>query len=139
MKSPLQLAHWPPRPEYRSGGYMATSFPEEGVVTWNINTTCNYRCSYCTQQFLDDRKRWLRDGPAFIEGFRKLPGKWEVKISGGEPFLHPNLNEITEGLRTVGHKISIVTNFSAQRERLSEFLRAASDNLRVFSASLHLE
>jgi MoaA/NifB/PqqE/SkfB family radical SAM enzyme len=109
------------------------------VVTWNINTTCNYRCSYCTQRFLDDRKRWLRDGPAFLRGFGALDGRWEVKISGGEPFLHPNLLEIVEGLRDLGHLVSVVTNFSASREKLRAFLDAAGEQLRVFSASLHLE
>ncbi len=130
---------WPPRPVFRSGGYVATPRPAEGVVTWNINTTCNYRCSYCTQRFLDDRKRWLRDGPAFLRGFARLDGRWEVKISGGEPFLHPNLLEIVEGLAALGHAVSIVTNFSAAEERLRAFLEAAGAALRVFSASLHLE
>lgn len=130
---------WPPRPVFRSAGYAAMPRPAEGVVTWNINTTCNYRCSYCTQRFLDDRRRWLRDGPAFLRGFAKLDGRWEVKISGGEPFLHPNLIEIVEGLGALNHAVSVVTNFSASRERLSAFLDAAGPGLRVFSASLHLE
>jgi MoaA/NifB/PqqE/SkfB family radical SAM enzyme len=130
---------WPPRPVYRSAGYAAMPRPAEGVVTWNINTTCNYRCSYCSQRFLDDRRRWLRDGPAFLRGFAKLEGRWEVKISGGEPFLHPNLLEIVEGLRALDHGVSVVTNFSASREKLRAFLEAAGHRLRVFSASLHLE
>jgi MoaA/NifB/PqqE/SkfB family radical SAM enzyme len=130
---------WPPRPIFRSHGYVATPRPVEGVVTWNINTTCNYRCSYCTQRFLDDRQRWLRDGAAFLRGFAGLDGRWEVKISGGEPFLHPNLLEIVRGLRTLGHAVSVVTNFSASREKLQAFLEATGEALRVFSASLHLE
>ena len=130
---------WPPRTVFRSGGYVATPRPPEGVVTWNINTTCNYRCSYCTQRFLDDRKRWLRDGPAFLRGFARLDGRWEVKISGGEPFLHPNLLEIVRGLRDLCHAVSVVTNFSASRAKLEEFLQASGEQLRVFSASLHLE
>lgn len=130
---------WPPRPAFRSAGHVATPRPVEGVVTWNINTTCNYRCSYCTQRFLDDRKRWLRDGPAFLKSFARLEGLWEVKLSGGEPFLHPNFLEIVRGLRELGHAVSVVTNFSATRERLLEFLDAVGARLRVFSASLHLE
>lgn len=133
------LLPWPPRPVYRSGGFVATDRPQVGVVTWNINTTCNYRCSYCTQRFLDDRGRWLRDTPGFLAGFARLPGLWEVKISGGEPFQHPSLLEIVEGLRALDFLISIVTNFSASYERLDAFLRAAGGKLRVFSASLHLE
>ena len=133
------LMPWPPRPVFRSGGRAATPRPAEGVVTWNINTACNYRCTYCTQRFVDDRRRWLRDGPAFVRGFAGLGGRWEVKLSGGEPFLHPNLLEIVEGLREVGHAVSVVTNLSATRETLGAFLDAAGEALRVFSASLHLE
>lgn len=139
MSKSISTLPWPPRPAFRSAGYVATPRPVEGVVTWNINTTCNYRCSYCTQRFLDDRKRWLRDGPAFLKSFARLDGRWEVKLSGGEPFLHPNFLEITEGLRELGHRVSVVTNFSATRERLSAFLDAVGAALRVFSASLHLE
>jgi MoaA/NifB/PqqE/SkfB family radical SAM enzyme len=139
MSKLISTLPWPPRPAFRSAGYVATPRPSEGVVTWNINTTCNYRCSYCTQRFLDDRKRWLRDGPAFLKSFARLDGHWEVKMSGGEPFLHPNFLEITKGLRELGHRVSVVTNFSATYERLSSFLDAVGEALRVFSASLHLE
>jgi MoaA/NifB/PqqE/SkfB family radical SAM enzyme len=133
------LMPWPPRPVFRSSGYAATPRPVEGVITWNINTTCNYRCTYCTQRFLDDRKRWMRDGPAFLRGFAKLEGRWEIKISGGEPFLHPHLAEIVSSLRELGHTVSVVTNFSANEATLRAFLDAAGSALRVFSASLHLE
>lgn len=131
---------WPPRPVFRAGGHEATPRPAEGVITWNINTTCNYRCSYCTQRFLDDRGRWAADTPAFLQSFRtKLPGRWEVKLSGGEPFQHPTLFEIVEGLREAGHWLSVVTNLSASEAKLARFLEAAGPALRVFSASLHLE
>ena len=75
-------------------------YPLEGVVSWNMNTTCNYRCSYCTQRFVDDRKQWARDLPRFIEAFVGLPGDWEVKLSGGEPFRHPDFL----GTRPFGHR-----------------------------------
>lgn len=113
--------------------------PSEGVVSWNINTACNYRCSYCTQRFMDDRGRWSRDTPRFLRSFAKLPGRWEVKISGGEPFVHPTLDEITAGLAELGHRISIVTNFSASEQKLLGFVTAARGRVGVFSCSLHLE
>ena len=137
---PNTLLPWPPKVLSQSGGFEATPTPVEGVITWNINTTCNYRCSYCTQRFLDDRARWSQDTEGFIRAFReKLPGLWEVKLSGGEPFQHPTLLEITRGLKEAGHFVSVVTNFSANEKRLEAFLDAAQQSLRVFSASLHLE
>ena len=117
----------------------ATPRPEEGAVCWNINTACNYRCSYCTQRFKEDRGRWSQDTPRFLDSFARLPGRWEIKLSGGEPFVHPTLIEITAGLAALRHRVSIVTNFAASRDRLLEFVSAAAGRVGVFSASLHLE
>jgi hypothetical protein len=107
-------------------------------VSWNINTACNYRCTYCTQRFKEDRGRWSRDTPRFLEAFARLPGPWEVKMSGGEPFVHPTLDALTAGLAEIGHRVSVVTNFSASREKLLSFIEAARGRIGVFSCSLHL-
>lgn len=115
------------------------SNPPAGAVSWNINTACNYRCSYCTQRFKEDRGRWSRDTPRFLEAFARLPGEWEIKISGGEPFVHPTLDEIARGLAQQGRWVSVVTNFSASPAKLESFLEACQGRLRVFSCSLHLE
>ena len=32
-----------------------------GVVSWNMNDVCNYRCSYCTQRHMGDRSGQLED------------------------------------------------------------------------------
>jgi hypothetical protein len=104
-----------------------------------MNTSCNYRCSYCTQRFLDDRGRWARDVPRFIEAFAALPGEWEIKLSGGEPFVHPDFVALVASLARRGLRISVVTNFPASRPALLAFLDAAGDRLGVLSASLHLE
>jgi MoaA/NifB/PqqE/SkfB family radical SAM enzyme len=110
--------------------FSAPPMPSEGVVSWNINTACNYRCSYCTQRFMDDRGRWSRDTPRFLRSFAKLPGRWEVKISGGEPFVHPTLDEITAGLAELGHRISIVTNFSASESKAARICDGGAGSSR---------
>ncbi len=118
---------------------LPTPRPDEGVVSWNINTACNYRCHYCTQRFKEDRGRWAKDTPRFLEAFGRLEGRWEIKISGGEPFVHPTLDAIVEGLAGLGHRVSVVTNFSATREKLARFVEAARGRLGMISCSLHLE
>jgi MoaA/NifB/PqqE/SkfB family radical SAM enzyme len=117
----------------------ATPRPEEGVVSFNVNTACNYRCSYCTQRFKEDRGRWSRDTPRFLRAFARLPGRWEIKISGGEPFVHPTLNELVGGIARLGHRVGVVTNFSASRDKLAAFVDAASGRVSMLSCSLHLE
>lgn len=117
----------------------APAYPLEGVVSWNMNTTCNYRCSYCTQRFLDDRKRWSRDLPRFVAAFTSLPGDWEVKLSGGEPFSHPRFLDAVQQLTDGGVRVSVVTNFSAKRQVLLGFAEATASRPGLLSASLHLE
>ena len=117
----------------------APAYPLEGVVSWNMNTTCNYRCSYCTQRFVDSRAQWARDLPRFIEAFCQLPGDWEIKLSGGEPFQHPNFIETVRALADGGRRVSVVTNLSAKEETLRAFAEATHKRPGLISASLHLE
>lgn len=113
--------------------------PTEGAVSWNMNTSCNYRCSYCTQRGLEDRGILARDTDRFIAAFARLPGRWEIKLSGGEPFVHPGILSISAGMIQAGHAVSVVTNLSMPDSLLEQFLVRTAGHLRVFSASLHLE
>jgi MoaA/NifB/PqqE/SkfB family radical SAM enzyme len=114
-------------------------YPLEGVVSWNMNTTCNYRCSYCTQRFVDNRGQWAADLPRFLAAFAGLPGDWEVKLSGGEPFRHPSFLEAVGALAGAQRRVSVVTNLSAPLEDLYEFADRTRARPGLVSASLHLE
>ncbi len=118
---------------------MKPRYPLEGVVSWNMNTTCNYRCSYCTQRFVDDRAQWASDLPSFVAAFSALPGDWEIKLSGGEPFRHPNFLDAVGDLVSGGLRVSVVTNFSSTNADLQRFADATRARPGLFSASLHLE
>jgi MoaA/NifB/PqqE/SkfB family radical SAM enzyme len=117
----------------------APLYPLEGVVSWNMNTTCNYRCSYCTQRFVDDRGQWARDLPRFIEAFTSLPGDWEIKLSGGEPFRHPGFLDAVAALANGGMRVSVVTNLASPDDELAAFADATRERPGLVSASLHLE
>jgi organic radical activating enzyme len=114
-------------------------YPLQGVVAWNMNTTCNYRCSYCTQRFVDDRRQRAKDVDAFVQALLALPGDWEVKLSGGEPFRHPRFLDAVGQLADGGVRVSVVTNFSDGRDRLAQFAALTAGRPGVLSASLHLE
>ncbi len=110
------------------------------VVNWNIVGGCNYRCSYCVQKHAegiggpDDAA--LDRGIAVLAA---LPGAWEFKISGGEPFLLKRLPEVAARLVAAGHRVSLLTNLSVPLPVIRRFIDAAGDGLRTFSCSLHLE
>jgi MoaA/NifB/PqqE/SkfB family radical SAM enzyme len=110
------------------------------VVNWNIVGGCNYRCSYCVQKHAEGV-----GGPdddelqAGLLTLGRLPGSWEIKISGGEPFLLKRLPEVARYLAKAGHTVSLLTNMSAPLAVIARFIDAAGDSLRTFSCSYHEE
>ncbi|MCA9263156.1 MAG: hypothetical protein KDA60_04885 [Planctomycetales bacterium] len=88
---------------------------------------------------MPDRTGRITEVDETVRAFAQLPGQWEIKLSGGEPFQQPALDQIVRGLVDAGHVVSVQTNFSATTSRLREFLEASRGALHVFSASLHLE
>lgn len=112
------------------------------TIEWQANGVCNYDCTYCIQskkfrQGAPDRetvRRFLR----FFE--EELPGVWEIKMSGGEPFAGTHfLDEVVPGLARTKHRVSVLTNFSASLATLERFVEHLRAQLSVVSTSLHLE
>lgn len=110
------------------------------VISWNIVGGCNYRCSYCVQKHspgLGAPGNAQLD--AGLRSLATLPVSFEVKISGGEPFLLKRLAEVAERLAAAGHRVSLLTNLSVPLELVQRFVTAAGAALRTFSCSLHRE
>jgi hypothetical protein len=115
-----------------------------GSLHWCITDDCNYRCSYCVQgRGRPDRQqgRYATDACIdavlrFLDGLRK---GWIVRLSGGEPSLHPRLAEIAEKVAGEGHRLDMETNLSLPLARYEDFLSAAGGRLANFHASLHRE
>jgi hypothetical protein len=111
------------------------------TVEWQTNGVCNYDCSYCIQS-----KKYRQGHPAdadidrFLAFFAALPGVWEIKMTGGEPFAFRGfLERIIPGLARLPHRLSVLTNLSAPHSALRRFVDLVGDKLVVVSASLHLE
>lgn len=112
------------------------------TVEWQVAGACNYDCSYCIQSRRYRRGRPHRDQIASaLRFFAALPGQWEIKCSGGEAFAHPLfMATIVPGLMAqTDHRISILTNFSADTATLHRFASLTRGRLSVFSASFHIE
>ena len=112
------------------------------TVEWQVAGACNYDCSYCIQSPVYRRGRPQRDQlERAVTAFAGLPGRWEIKCSGGEAFAHPLFmaQVVPELMARTPHAISVLTNFSATHAELMQFARLTRGRLAVFSASLHLE
>lgn len=109
-------------------------------VDWNITPVCNYNCSYCLNKRIEPTGNYP-DPYTFLDKFAKnLSGSWNFYLAGsGEPFMAPDFFKITRELTKMGHKIELVSNFSASSKEILKFCRIAGKKLLHFNASLHLE
>lgn len=112
------------------------------TIEWQVCGVCNYDCSYCIQS-----KKSREGHPSaaeverFLEFFESLPGSWEVKMSGGEPFAWKGfLDAVIPGLiARTRHRLGVLTNLSAPTRSLLRFAELTRGRLAIVSASLHLE
>lgn len=112
------------------------------TVEWQVCGVCNYDCSYCIQSKKHRVGHPSDDEIArFLDFFEGLPGAWEVKTTGGEPFAFKGfMGEIVPGLASrTPHTLSTLTNLSAPWAVLSRFAELTKGRLGIVSASLHLE
>ncbi len=119
----------------------APPWPHQPLVEWQVLGQCNYDCSYCIQArkhrvgvptaaTLDRALAFLAD----------LPGTWEVKTTGGEPFAFRGfLERVVPGVMATRHDLSTLTNLSPAVPVLQRFAALTHGRLRIVSASLHLE
>ncbi len=112
------------------------------TLEWQVCGACNYHCSYCIQSA---KRRHGVPAPEQVDAalatLAGLPGRWEIKCSGGEAFAWPGfLNRLVPALMDrTPHDLSVLTNFSASSRDLMRFVQLSRGRLRVFSASLHVE
>ncbi len=108
----------------------------------SLTDRCNFRCTYCMPA---EGLAWLgRDEVLTVEEIERLVrlfvrlGVREVKLTGGEPTLRPELTEIVARIRAIdpGLDLSLTTN-GVMLERLARPLREAGlDRLNVSCDSL---
>lgn len=112
------------------------------TVEWQVAGRCNYDCTYCIQspaKRVGAPEEQVSRG--IVKGLAGLPGVWEIKISGGEPFAYAGFLRwvVPDLIALTPHHISVLTNFSAPLPILEKFCELTGERLRITSASLHLE
>lgn len=112
------------------------------TIEWQVAGACNYDCTYCIQSKASRTGHPTPDEiESFLRFFAALPGTWEIKMSGGEPFAFKGfIREMVPGLiARTPHKLSVLTNLSAPITVLDRFAELTRGRLGIVSASLHLE
>ena len=95
------------------------NFENEFYFQWHITERCNFACSHCYQ----DSNSISEEPPLsdLIETAKKIQHAlttWQrqghIAITGGEPFLHPNMFDILEYLEGIDEvtRLSVLTNAS---------------------------
>ena len=74
----------------------------------NINSVCNNKCRYCRQPAKIFRT--VEDIKSKTKLLKKKKGIKTIKISGGEPTLHPRLSEYIELICNEGLEVKLNTN-----------------------------
>jgi len=108
-------------------------------ILWMINTSCNLNCEYCFEK--NTLQKGITNDVFFsvkqiCEAFNNTNRKWLILISGGEPFLYPNIYDILTGL-TINNHIQITTNLMVcDVEKLIDAVHPSK--LLMISASYHV-
>jgi len=95
-------------------GENATRYPL-GSIYFYLTEGCNLRCRHCwiEPKFQTETRQHAVLDPALfrdIIGQAKPMGLTAVKLTGGEPFLHPRIGEIIEMVRDESLQLTLETN-----------------------------
>jgi 7-carboxy-7-deazaguanine synthase len=97
---------------------------------------CNLRCSYCDTVYAQKNnagKELLLD--EIIKEVQQHKGIKNITLTGGEPLLKPNINQLLESLASLGYLINIETNGSVA---LNTFLEANYADKLIFCCDYKL-
>jgi cyclic pyranopterin phosphate synthase len=103
----------------------------------SITDRCNFRCVYCMEPDVRFMEQQDLLGPAELERVARVcvgMGVEKVRITGGEPTVHPRLTEIIGRVASIGGgvEIALTTNGSLMDEpRLRKWKEAGLDRVTV--------
>ena len=92
---------------------------------------CNLSCAYCNEYDDVSKPVAVADVLRRVDLLARL-GTGIVTISGGEPLLHPELDEIVAGIRSRGMIATLITNgYLLSVKRIARLNRAGLDHLQM--------
>ncbi|MBS3816318.1 MAG: GTP 3',8-cyclase MoaA, partial [Candidatus Thermoplasmatota archaeon] len=107
----------------------------------SLTQSCDLRCFYCHQEGEEENKTTslkAEEVKRMVETASEL-GMHKVKYSGGEPLLHPELEEIIEHSSQLMDDISITTNGTLLEEKAEKLKSSGLDRVNVSLDSVNPE
>jgi len=103
-------------------------------VNLDLTTSCNQKCIFCAVS--PDTNYSFRSEEYFKDLADKLfsEGVFEITLFGGEPLIHPKVENITKYIHDIGMEVNIVTNGILYEKipQLARYLENASVSIHGF-------
>lgn len=98
--------------DYASGAELGIPLPEPVIYSLELTPECNNQCAGCGNVFASDRST---TSPLAVEEWKKLldaiaPHAQRLKITGGEPTLHPQFSAIVTEIARRDIPFALFTN-----------------------------
>lgn len=87
------------------------------IIDWILTEKCNLNCYYCLQ---NADTRMAKCTPVNCSFAQKAESPMLFHLTGGEPFLVPNLIDLVNELQSMGHYVSMNTNLIHSPREFSE-------------------
>lgn len=112
-------------------------------INWHILNWCNLKCSYCSVKEnlsydYNDKTQIVHNYKLIISRLKTISKPFEICLTGGEPTLHPNIEDILSRLNEIQNltKIYFFTNLT----RSESFYKSIKNFTKVvYYASFHPE
>jgi MoaA/NifB/PqqE/SkfB family radical SAM enzyme len=109
----------------------------EYMLTWSINSFCNFDCPYCGLYKTEHPSTGKYSSEHIKKCFDDTGKSWHIIITGGEPFLYPDFTRLVK-LLTENHYISLNSNLS--NRHVQEFAETIDpEHVILINAGMHPE
>lgn len=130
---------------YRPGDLNIPPLRVPTIYSLELTPVCNNRCLGCSNVFVDDKIRRAQTGmttPFSLRQWQRIldeiaPHIRDLRLTGGEPTLHPQFEAIVESLQQRGIRFSLFTNGRWQRAEQIVALLKNSTLCNGLLVSLH--